>query len=302
MNLSRTGDPGVRLTNISDVLAGRSGASQFLGQTVASPPWDLSDRKQSRHLAPTSTPGAIHVEVTKNLAQITKMRELMAHFLIYIIVSSCFYAVLVHFSRNLVYDLDTSILMSAGLLLVLLLTSVSVVLKRGSGCLEFYGLRRSEWPTAVRNAVAYSLPILALIVLAKWIAIRFLPNFDHLDLFNGRLTRCPWQSNHLVQLAIYVVLVPVQEFIARSVLQGSLQEFLTGRSRTLKAILISNLLFSTFHLFVSPYFAAASFLPGIFWGWLYSRQRSLIAVSVSHTLIGVWALYVVGTPGIGIGS
>jgi membrane protease YdiL (CAAX protease family) len=302
MNLSRMDDPGVRLTNICDVLSGRSGASQFLVPTVACPPSDLSDRKQSRHLAPTSTPGATHLDVVQNLAQITKIRELMGHFLIYTIVSLCFYAVLVHFSRNLVYDLDTSILMSAGLLLVLLLTSVSVVLKRGSGCLEFYGLRRSEWPTAVRNAFTYSLPMLALIVLAKWIAIRFLPNFGHLDLFSGRLSQYPWQSNHLVQLAIYVVLIPVQEFIARSVLQGSLQEFLTGRSRTLVAILISNLLFSTFHLFVSPYFAAASFLPGMFWGWLYSRQRSLIAVSASHTLIGVWALYVVGTPGVGIGS
>lgn len=301
MNLSRTDVLGAKFTSISDVLSGRPGASQFLVPTVAYPPSDLSDRKQLRHLAPASTPSATHVDVMQNLAQITKIRELMGHFLIYTIVSLCFYAVVVHFSRTLVYDLDTSILMSACLLLVLLLSSVSVVLKRGSDCLEFYGLRRSEWPTAVRNAITYSLPILALIVLTKWIAIRFVPNFDHLDLFSGRLSRYPLQSNHLVQLAIYVVLIPVQEFIARSVLQGSLEEFLTGRSRTLKAILISNLLFSTFHLFVSPCLAVVSFLPGMFWGWLYSRQRSLIAVSASHTLIGVWALYLVGTPGIVIG-
>jgi membrane protease YdiL (CAAX protease family) len=130
------------------------------------------------------------------------------------------------------------------------------------------------------------------------VAIRFLPNFNRLDLFSGRLSQYPLQSDYLVQLAIYVVLIPVQEFIARGVFQGSLQEFLTGRNRTLKAILISNLLFSTFHLFVSPYFALASFLPGMFWGWHYSRQRSLIAVSASHVLIGVWALHLVGTPGI----
>lgn len=91
----------------------------------------------------------------------------------------------------------------------------SVVLKRGPGCLAFYGLTRPEWSTAMHNAVTYSLPILALILLAKWIAIRFLPNFDHLDLFSGRLSQYPLQRNYLVQLAIYVVLIPVQEFIAR---------------------------------------------------------------------------------------
>jgi membrane protease YdiL (CAAX protease family) len=302
MSLSRADAPKAKFTSISDVLSDRLGASRFLVPTVTRPAFDVSDRKQSRYLTLPSTLGAPHADVPKDLAQIMKIRELMGHFLIYIIVNSCFYAVVDHFRRNLVYNLNTSILVSACLMLVLLVSSVSLVLKRGPGWLEFFGLTCPEWPTRVRHAVTYSLPILALIVLAKWIAIRFLPIFDHLDLFSGRLSQCPLQSNYLAQLAIYVVLIPVQEFIARGILQGSLQEFLTGRTRTLKAILISNLLFSIFHLFVSPYFALLSFLPGMFWGWLYSRQRSLIAVSASHTLIGVWALYLVGTPGIAIGS
>jgi len=300
MSLSRTDSPIAKFTNISDILFGGPGASRFLVPNVTRSPFDVSDRKPLRCLTPASALGATQVDVPKDLAQITKIRELMGHFLICTIVNLCLYTVVVHFRRNLVFNLDSSILMSACLLLVLLVTSVSVVLKRGPGCLEFCGLVCPEWPTRVRDAVTFSLPILALIVLAKWLAIRFLPNFNHLDLFSGRLSQCPWQSNYLVQLAIYVVLIPVQEFIARGILQGSLQEFLTGRSRVLKAILISNLLFSTFHLFVSPYFALLSFFPGMFWGWLYSRQRSLIAVTVSHTLIGVWALYLVGAPGIAI--
>ena len=301
MSLSRTDDPRAKFKSISDILVGRSGASWLLVPTVSCPPFDVSHREQSRYLTLASTPGATHGDVAENLAQIVKIRELMGHFLIYIIVNLCLYALVVLFRRNLVYDLDTSILMSACLLLVLLVTSVSVVLKRRPGCLEFYGLTCPKWSTKVRHALAYSLPTLALIVLAKWIAIRFVPNFDHLNLFSGRLSQCPWQSTYLVQLAIYVVLIPVQEFVARGILQGSLEEFLTGRSRILKAILVSNLLFSTFHLFVSPYFALLSFLPGMFWGWLYARQRSLIAVSASHALIGVWALYLVGTPGCVIG-
>ena len=296
MNLSRMNDAGTRFRSISDCLVDRSEVSRFLVPIVARPPSGLCCLKWSAHPAPTLPAGATHTDVTRNLAQMTKTRELMGHFLICIIVNLCLYAIVVHFSRNLVHDLDISILMSACLLLVLLLSSVWLMLKRGPGCLEFYGLTLAKWPTAVRNAVAYSLPILALIVLSKWIAIQVLPNVDHHVLFSGRLSQSPLQSHYLLQLAIYVTLIPVQEFIARGVIQGSLQEFLTGRRCTLKAILISNLLFSTFHLFVSPYFALASFLPGMFWGWLYSRQRSLIAVSASHTLIGIWALYLVGTP------
>jgi hypothetical protein len=107
---------------------------------------------------------------------------------------------------------------------------------------------------------------------------------------------------YLLELGIYVLLSPVQEFVARGVLQGSLQEFLTGRNGVLKAILISNLIFSTFHLFVSPYFAVAAFLSGIFWGWLYSRHRTLIGVSVSHILVGAWTLYFLGAHCIFLGG
>jgi hypothetical protein len=45
--------------------------------------------------------------------------------------SLCFYPFVVHFTRNLVYDLDTTILMSACLVLVRLLSSVWLVSKRG---------------------------------------------------------------------------------------------------------------------------------------------------------------------------
>jgi len=226
----------------------------------------------------------------------------MGHFLINIIVVLCFYAVVLAGSSRLPYDVGTTILISAGLLLGLVLAGILIVLKRGIHSLEFYGLTNRQWTKRVINSIVYSSPIIATIALAKWIVIQFVPSLCSLDLFSGRLTQYPLQNRYLIELAVYIALIPIQEFVVRGVLQGSLQEFLTGRHVRLKAILLSNLLFAIFHLFASPYFAMASFLPGIFWGWLYSRQRSLIGVIASHTLIGVWALYFVGMHGILMGA
>jgi membrane protease YdiL (CAAX protease family) len=236
-----------------------------------------------------------HAEALEALAQVNRIRERMGHFLINIIMVLCFYAVVLAGSSRLPYDVGTTILISAGLLFGLVLVGIFILLKRGIHSLEFYGLTNRQWIKRVISSIVYSSPIIAVIVLAKWIVIQFVPSLCSFDLFSGRLAQYPLQNRYLVELAVYIALIPIQEFVVRGVLQGSLQEFLTGRHVRLKAILLSNLLFAIFHLFASPYFAMASFLPGIFWGWLYSRQRSLTGVIASHTLIGVWALYFVGT-------
>jgi CRP/FNR family transcriptional regulator, cyclic AMP receptor protein len=252
--------------------------------------------------ATSTTPGPANGDPITALAELARIRELMGHFFVSIVVFLCCYTLLVECTANLSYDVGASILTAVCLLLGLLIPAILVVIKRTPLSLEFYGLTRAQWPAAIREAVLYSLPILALTVPAKWIAVQIVPRCHRLDLFSGRVTQYPVNGIHLLQLAIYIALVPVQEFIARGVLQGSLQEFLTGRHVRLKAVLISNLLFATFHLYVSPHFAVAVFLPGLVWGWLYTRHRTLIGVSVSHMLVGVWTLYVLGTHCIFLGG
>src|SRR5262249_16591708 len=96
-------------------------------------------------------------------------------------------------------------------------------------------------------------------------------------------------------LAFYLFFItPIQELIARGGLQGSLQMFLTGKYKVLTAILISNLILSTMHLYLSFRMALLVFLPGIFWGWLYSRHHTLIGVIISHIMIGAFAFWIVG--------
>lgn len=98
----------------------------------------------------------------------------------------------------------------------------------------------------------------------------------------------------VIDIILYSIFTPIQEFIARGGVQSSFQEFLSGRSRKLIALLIANLMFSMTHLHLSTTFAMMVFVPGLFWGWLYSRRQTLVGVCASHLIIGLFAYYVVG--------
>jgi len=102
------------------------------------------------------------------------------------------------------------------------------------------------------------------------------------------------QISTLVFISLYLLFVPLQEFIVRGVLQGSFQEFMQGRYKIFWSIVLSNLLFSITHLHISLLTTFIVFIPGLFWGWLYSRHRTLVGVIASHLIIGIWALCIVG--------
>ena len=97
-------------------------------------------------------------------------------------------------------------------------------------------------------------------------------------------------------IVLYLVLTPLQEFVARCCLQAPLQAFLPGAclNRQVWSILVSNLLFAGAHLHISFGFALAAFIPGIFWGWIFARTKSLVAAATSHFLIGGACIFLFG--------
>jgi membrane protease YdiL (CAAX protease family) len=108
------------------------------------------------------------------------------------------------------------------------------------------------------------------------------------QMFSDAGTFNPWLA------LAYVIFVPFQELIYRGGVQGALEHFLTGRSRSWMAIVGSNVIFSAGHLYISVGLSVTAFVAGLFWGWLYSRQRGLAGVSVSHVLLGFFAFEIVG--------
>jgi membrane protease YdiL (CAAX protease family) len=138
-------------------------------------------------------------------------------------------------------------------------------------------------------------------LISKWVIISFVPAFKDLPMTHFGHVKQSWFHlfSHkapvhgvFVLIAIYMLLIPFQEFIARGCLQSCFQNFFRGPHHTINAILASNLLFALFHALHPFSFILVAFLLGIFWGWLFERHKSLIGVSVSHILVAAWGFYI----------
>lgn len=173
-----------------------------------------------------------------------------------------------------------------------------IFIKRSGFPLKDYGLSLDKGWRMVGEAILFSIPLMLLIVFLKWMAIRLVPAFSQESLFHPfavlEKKQAAWIDYIWVPLA-YALFCPLQEFIARGVLQSSFHMFLKKKTwgSVWFAILLGNLLFAATHMHTSFGFAMLAFFPGLFWGWLFARQQSLLGVSVSHILIGLWAVFFV---------
>jgi len=150
-----------------------------------------------------------------------------------------------------------------------------------------FGFSLKAWPRVIVESLIVSALFCAVLTIAKLALLHWEPRYADLFLFK------PWVSPDgigatVLAYTLYTVLSPLQEFVARGMLQGSLQRMLTGRHAGWRAIVVANAIFSISHQHLGLAYALAVFTPGLFWGWLYRRQGSLLGVSISHVLIGLW--------------
>ena len=165
----------------------------------------------------------------------------------------------------------------------------------------FFGLQTANWKSATEFSVLASLAFIGVGVALKWFLINTTAEFAHLSVFGFADLQVNDEQIEIspvywLAVVLYLVLTPLQEFVARCCLQAPLQAFLPGSSlnRRLWAILISNLLFAGAHVHISCGFALAAFIPGIFWGWIFARTNSLVAAATSHFLIGGAGIFLFG--------
>ncbi len=157
--------------------------------------------------------------------------------------------------------------------------------------LAFYGITLKYWSREARQAVLISIPLLILFTAAKWILINTVSKYNSIPLIELFPEKSEYIQFYYVFSIIYLLLIPLQEFVVRGCFQGCLRNFFVNRNRVLISILGSNLLFASEHAVKSIPFAIAVFFMGVFWGYLYERQKSLVGVIISHTLIGIWVFY-----------
>jgi CRP-like cAMP-binding protein len=166
---------------------------------------------------------------------------------------------------------------------------------------SFFGLQSANWKSALFFSVLASLAFIAVGAALKLLLIHTTEAFSSLSLFGVADVR---ENMHQVMMSplywiavgLYLVLTPLQEFVARSCLQAPLFAFLNGTPfwRHVWSILVSNLVFAAAHSHISFAFAIAAFVPGLFWGWIFARTNSLGAAAASHFLIGGAGIFLFG--------
>jgi CRP-like cAMP-binding protein len=160
----------------------------------------------------------------------------------------------------------------------------------GTFGLTFAGLGRAlGHATAWAASFVLAATALKALLVRVWPAWRGLPVIHVSFALPGTPPDWTWKAAALF-LGVYLVSSLVQEFAARSFLQSSCELLLPGPNRGWWAILLSNLLFSVFHLHYHVSFAILTFASGLLYGAFWRAHRSLPAVAWLHYLTGVWAL------------
>ncbi len=170
-----------------------------------------------------------------------------------------------------------------------------IFMKTSSFPLSTFGLTLNNWKKAIFEGVVFTIPFAAVIMAVKGILISYVPHYMGRPLIEGLTSMNADPKTWWTFLAIYILLIaPLQEFLSRGGLQGPLEEFLSSKYKVPLAILVSNLLFSTMHLFMSLEIGLLVFIPGVYFGWLYSRTHNLLGVWIAHALVGTVGLAIVG--------
>ncbi len=229
--------------------------------------------------------------------RMSRIHDQMGRFLIHLFILLTFYFYIFKVFEQYSSDSDLTRLIGSFLIIGFGLSAVILVLQSGFS-LQFYGLTLKNWKRDAYQGALYTLPFLVAMLIFKWYLIHYVEVFEGMPLFqmspqhhlflffeDHRQTEI-----YFVLIGLFMILVPVQEFIVRGCLQSSLHSFFRMSNSSLWAVLTSNLLFGMFHGLKSFTFALAAFGFGCLWGWIYSRQRSIIGPTVSHWLVGAWGL------------
>lgn len=228
------------------------------------------------------------VEALNEILQQSLLNSRANLFFSYVIGLLCLYNLTIQVITELSVNPNQASLISATIIAVFA-GGLFLMVRQTKLPLERYGLTLNNWRPALRSSLVWTLLIITVLVLVKWLLVTTVPQYQHLSVIDFQ----PMGQNYLTfNFVLYGLHSPVQEFVARGVLQGSLQNIYVGKHSTMRAIIVSNALFAATHVhLLHGILGLVVFFPGLFWGWLYSKHETLLGVSISHLLIGWTALF-----------
>lgn len=143
------------------------------------------------------------------------------------------------------------------------------------------GLAPRNMVKPLRTAAAVALCSVAFLFALKGVIRLFKP-----DAFSPEAPFWDIRLFGLPQIA-YIFTAGIQEFLARSVMQGNLSRILIGKHSAASAIVLSSLIFAALHIHLGFLFmVGAAILAGLE-GILYQKQRSVYGVWIVHWVFGV---------------
>lgn len=162
------------------------------------------------------------------------------------------------------------------------------------------GITRAKWKQSLFEGIVFTAFLsAAFFAFFKWMLIHFVPHYYNRPLLEPfLLIQDPANKNWIYwiqcNLAYVLLMVPIQELVCRGGLQGLLEKFLVGKYRVVWAIVVSNMIFGSVHVYFSSYAAVGVFFCGCYFGILYHRTHNLLASYCAHVIVGMSCLSIFG--------
>lgn len=167
------------------------------------------------------------------------------------------------------------------IVMVLFFIFAGIYIKKFKIPLYSFGLTTVNAKKSIKESLLLTIIMLIIMILIKWYAI-----INHFEYKNTSLLE--FHHANIFTLS-YIIVAPLQEFLARGVIQGSVQRFLYGKYSDVLAIVTTSFLFGLFHTHYNINLGILTLILGLVWGWLYARHRTIIGISISHFILGVMA-------------
>lgn len=266
---------------------------------------DIVVRKLRAHIAKHADDFAtLRLNTLRLENEFAAYRTGVGHIVVTILCLLSFYTLTLSFMPSFNSVAHANFALSPLIILLFALSFVPIIATSGFPP-RFFGLRLDNWWPALGLSLRASMLFLLVFLLAKWILISTSTSFAGVPLIDGAHIEIsgetvPETTWYWLALGVYLLLTPMQEFVARSGIQAPLYAFLHGSEfkRRWCSILASNLVFAAAHAHISLAFAIAAFLPGLLWGWIFAKTNSLLAATASHIVIGGAGMFLLGIEGV----
>lgn len=214
---------------------------------------------------------------TEELSKASKVRAEFGMIYISVVMMVCLYTLAIILLDNFQLGYTERYIVSRSVEMAYLIMNLILVYRSGFP-MSYFGLTLKNAKKSIVESLVVSAVLMLALVMLKVHLIKTIPAFSGASIF-------AWDKVN-VDFYTYIISAPLQEFLCRGVLQGSIQKFLLGRFNWLWAIILTSSLFSVFHIHASMALGILAIVGGIIWGGMYVRHENLIGASINHFILG----------------